>query len=163
MNNDATPAIQGFDGSEMITSYCERESIRCRRPSSTIKRVRGSASARDSPGEQARCFDNLRRNLDHIGSRDGMRECCAQRDAAAQTHDGHPTRLRMQQQRQVCEQPLSEHVRPVRRVNFPSIERIVAKRFTHRNRGGGAFAIVEKPTGGEPCLQIDRPSSGVYL
>ena len=45
VNSAATPAIHGFDGSLMITSYCWRDSIRCERPSPTISCVRGSSSA----------------------------------------------------------------------------------------------------------------------
>ena len=69
-------------------------------------------------GKVPGCLDDLRRDFHDIRARDGMDERGTQRDAAAQSDDANLLRVWMQQQRQVSECFLREHVAEARRVDF---------------------------------------------
>ena len=121
------------------------------RPSPTISRVRGSASAPRVLGlEEARGLDHLRRDLEHVDALERMAERRPERDAAAQAEDGRLRGRRVEQQRHVREQPLGEHVAGVRRVDLAvDGQRRRAGRVAHRDGGAGAVAVVEQPAGGQ--------------
>ena len=89
--------------------------------------------------EEPRRLDDLARQLNHIGTLDAVHECCTRGDAASQADDGDAPRLGMQQQRQVAQKLLGEHVGAVRRVDLAvDRQRTRAGQPAHRAVGTAA-------------------------
>ena len=149
------PAIHGFDGSETITSYDCRPSIRCVRPSPTIRRVRGSASARLFSASKNRDASTTPCEISStVDFGERMRERGTQRHAAAQADDGGALRIRMQQQRHMREQALRQHVAGVGRVDLAvDGQRDGAGQAADRHRAGRALAIRQQLAGGQRRLR----------
>jgi hypothetical protein len=68
--------------------------------------------------EEMRGVDDLWREFDDVDACHRMTKGSANGDAAAQTDDGHLARVVVQQQRQMRQQLLCQHVAAVRRIHF---------------------------------------------
>ena len=157
MKSAATPAIHGFDGSEMMTSYCRRERSRCERPSPTMRLVRGSSRARwFSAAKKARRLDHLGGDLDHVGTRNRMTQRRAERHAAAQPDDGNVARVVVHEQRQMGDELLRQHVAAIRRVRL-AVNRQRRRAGEPLDRYGrrGAFPVIQERAGLEQRFQIE--------
>ena len=107
--------------------------------------------------EQRRGVRHLPRDLDGVHAFDGMRERGAKRHAAPEPDDRDAPRAGMQQQGDVGEQLLRQHVSAVRRVDLPvDRERGDAGRPPDRHRRGRAVAVIEERAGRERRFEIRR-------
>ncbi len=155
------PAIHGFDGSETMTSYDCRPSIRCVRPSPTIRRVRGSASARLFSASKNRDASTTPCEISStVTSVERMRQRGPQRHAAAEAEDRGALRIRMQQQRHMREQALRQHVAGVRRVDL-AVDRQGdgAGQAADRHGAGRALAIRQQLSGRQRRLEARARAS----
>ena len=145
----ATPAIHGFDGSEMITSYCRRVSSRCERPSPTIRLVRGSDNASWFSVVKKREASTTSGEISSTSARAiGWRSAAPTLTPLPRPMMATSRGLLVHQQRQVRHQLLREHVAAVRGVHLAvHRERRGAGQPLHRDRGRRALAVVEHRPG----------------
>ena len=102
--------------------------------------------------EQPRRFRHLRRDLGGGHPGDRVAERRAGGDAAAVADDEDRLRPRRQQERQMRQETLGEHVRAVGGVHLAvDREREFAGGLLHRNRGGGALFQEDEPP---PAQQV---------
>ena len=95
-----------------------------------------------------------------------MNQRCAGGDAAAQTDDAHAAGLRMQQQRQMAQKLLREHVSAVRRVHLAlDCQGECSGEPSHRNRRGCTLFVVKQfPRLQARCeIQIEIADVGAVL
>ncbi len=100
-------------------------------------------------------LDDLGRDLEHVGAVHGMAQGAAERHAAAQPNDRDALRVRVQQERQVREEALRQHVARVRRVDLAvDREHPRACRAADGHRRGGALLVVLERAGRERGLNV---------
>jgi len=118
---DATRLHPGVDGSEMITSYSRRRAAGAKRPSPTIRRVRGSWSASWFSSTNAREASTPRVDFRYDGALDGCSARPPEGDAAAEADDVDGVRVSCSSSGQVAEQLLRQHVGALDASTLPSM------------------------------------------
>ena len=158
VNSAATPAIHGFDGSEMMTSYLRVDSSRCERPSPTIRlrarireRVAGSRPRRTATPRPPPARSRRHRRARSDGAAPRRRVTPLPSPMIADL-----ARVLVQQQRQVRDELLREHVAAVRRVGL-AVDRQRRRAGQPLDRHGRrrAFAVVEQRARLEQRLEIE--------
>ena len=114
--------------------------------------------------EERRGGDDLGRNLDDIRPLNRVAQGRTQRHPAAEADDADLPGGSVQQQREVREKPLRQHVAAVRGVHLAvDRERKRAGHAAHRNGAGRALRVVEQRARFEAGLEIEAPKVGGVL